>query len=230
MKHSTVQTMKKYKGIRYSFRPKSYWKDSDPLSAILRNVMGENRRQMITDYWNAGRLEELDAALLNDELDSDTRDSLGRIHPSFMGGEYLPGFLPGEVEIARICLQSTTSDVITLRARPAPSGIAYRCADEYDGQFTLPVTASERPLTLLEVIRQFDEGSLDEVDCSDGLAHAYNLLNGMGLDPAEASEYLRGFTSIQSSVYSQLHGHFEHAYDEWFENAPWKDDKQDARG
>jgi len=218
--------MKKFKGIRYSFRPKSYWKEGDPLSAILRNVMGESRRRMITDYWNAGRLEELDAALLKDELDSDTRDSLGRIHPSFMGGEYLPGFLPGEVEIARICLQSTTSDVITLRARPVPSGIAYRCADEYDGQFTLPITTSESPLTLLEVIRQFDEGSLDGLNCSDGLAHAYNILNGMELDPDEASESLRGFTSIQSRVYRQLNDHFDHAYDEWFQNPPWKDDDE----
>lgn len=49
--------MKKYRGIRYSFRPQSYWKDVDPLSAILRNVTGENRRQMIVDYWKAGRLE-----------------------------------------------------------------------------------------------------------------------------------------------------------------------------
>ena len=50
-------TMKKYNDIDYDFRPESYWNDSDPLAAILRNVTGENRRQMITDYWNAGRLE-----------------------------------------------------------------------------------------------------------------------------------------------------------------------------
>jgi hypothetical protein len=107
-----------------------------------------------------------------------------------------------------------------------PSGIAYRCADEYDGQFTLPITTSESPLTLLEVIRQFDEGSLDGLNCSDGLAHAYNILNGMELDPDEASESLRGFTSIQSRVYRQLNDHFGHAYDEWFQNPPWKDDDE----
>ena len=65
--------MKKYKGIRYGFRPESYWEDLDPLSAILRNVTGENRRQMITDYWNAGKLEELDPALLNDVPDDAAR-------------------------------------------------------------------------------------------------------------------------------------------------------------
>ena len=36
-----------------SFRPSSYWEDNDPMAAILRNVKGANRRQIITDYWNA---------------------------------------------------------------------------------------------------------------------------------------------------------------------------------
>ena len=35
-----------------------------------------------------------------------------------MGGEYLPGYRRNEVEIVRIELDSTTSDVISLRARP----------------------------------------------------------------------------------------------------------------
>jgi len=214
--------MKKYRGIRYSFRPKSYWNDDDPLAAILRNVTGENRRQMITDFWKADCLEQLDPALLSDELDEGTRDSLGRIHPSFMGGEYLPTLLDGEVEIARICLQSTTSDVITLRARPVPAGIAYRVEDEYDGEFTLPITESKRPLTLLEVIRQFDEGALEGLDSGGGLAHAYNLMNGQEMDPDDATESLRGFTSIRSAIYPQLAEHFERAYDDWFQNPPWK--------
>ncbi len=75
-------TMKKYASIRYGFRPQSYWEDADPLSAILRNVTGENRRRMITDYWNAGRLEELDGAFLKDEPDEESKLRLGRIHPS----------------------------------------------------------------------------------------------------------------------------------------------------
>lgn len=54
------------------FRPKSYWAETDPLSAILRNVTGENRRQMITDYWASGRIDELDISILQDEIDDDT--------------------------------------------------------------------------------------------------------------------------------------------------------------
>ncbi len=30
--------MRKYRGIRYAFRPASFWDDPDPLSAVLRNV------------------------------------------------------------------------------------------------------------------------------------------------------------------------------------------------
>ena len=106
--------MKKFRGIRYGFRPKSYWDDSDPLTAILKNIKGENRRQMLIDYWNAGHLEKLNATLLQDELDAEERCSLGRIHPSFMGGEYLPSYLLGEVEIARIWqpLLNTTREVL----------------------------------------------------------------------------------------------------------------------
>ena len=204
--------MKKYKGIRYSFRPQSYWEESDPLSAILRNVTGENRRQMITDYWKAGRLEELDPKLLQDETDNESRMRLGPIHPSFMGGEYLPSYQPGEVEIARICLQSTTSDVITLRARPVPNGIAYRVEDEYEGEFVLPILFSEQPLTLEELIRQFEDGRLKELDWDGGLALGYNNMNADGGSDCEG---LRHFTHIGSTIYRQLTTHFENVFDHW---------------
>jgi hypothetical protein len=209
--------MKKYQSIRYGFRPKSYWAETDPLSAILRNVTGENRRQMITDYWASGRIEELDITLLQDEVDTSIRTRLGRIHPSFMGGEYLPSYLPGEVEIARINLKSTTSDVISLRARPSPEGISYRVVDEYKAEFTLPIPHSTKPLTLVETINQLDQGSLDEsgFNNSDGLTLGYNWLN---VDE-DNYESLRYFTSISSQIYRQLHEHFEHVYDDWLKES-----------
>ncbi len=204
--------MKKYARIRYGFRPQSYWEDADPLSAILRNVTGENRRRMITDYWHAGRLEELDSNLLRDEPDDESRMRLGRIHPSFMGGEYLPHYLVGEVEIARLCLQSTTSDVVSLRARPSPEGISYRVLDEYKGRFTLPISTSLLPLTLTELVRQFDDGRLHELDWDGGLALGYNNMNA---DGGSDYESLRHFTAISSSFYRQLSTHYEHVFEDW---------------
>jgi hypothetical protein len=201
--------VKKVRGISYGFRPESYWDDSNPLQSILKNIKGENRRRMVIDFWNAGQLERLDEVLLQDEIDEEDRRGLGLTHPSFMGGEYLPTYLPGEVEIARICLRSTTSDVISLRARPTPSGIAYRIEDEYEGKFTLPITQSKDPLTLEELVRQFEEGSLDQLP--GNLATGYNDYNAEWQD----RESLRHFTRIESNIYQQLGRHFEAVFEDW---------------
>jgi hypothetical protein len=50
-------------------------------------------------------------------------------------------------------------------------------------------------------------------------------VNGSALDPDETSRSLRGFTSIHSQIYRQLGDHFECAYDDWFENPPWQEDR-----
>jgi hypothetical protein len=71
--------------------------------------------------YESGRFEELFDDLLADTVDDETRKRLGCIHPTFMGGEYLPNYRRHEVEIARIELESTAVDVISLRARPAGS-------------------------------------------------------------------------------------------------------------
>lgn len=217
--------MKKYHGIRYGFRPASYWSETDPLSAILRNITGENRRRMIIDFWNAGRLEELDPALLQDEAPAGTVTRLGRIHPSFMGGEYLPPYRPGEVEIARIRLRSTTGDVISLRARPITEGIGYRVVDEYRGEFTLPIRSSPSPLTLAEMVRQFEDGKLRELDWGGGLATGYNNMNAEYTD----FEELRDFTGITSRIYRQLETHFEHVFDDWLEERRAERDEAAAK-
>ena len=63
----------------------------------------------------------------------------------FMGGEYLPDYLPEEVEIARVAMESTTADVISIRAfMEADNLIHYRVVDEYE--FSQPFTESPRPL------------------------------------------------------------------------------------
>ena len=66
-----------------------------------------------------------------DSLSDKERASLGKSHPTFMGGAYLPNYRSEEVEIARIELASTTSDVISLRARPSGSRIKCKLVDAY---------------------------------------------------------------------------------------------------
>ena len=159
-----MRSIKLYSGIDYDFRPESYWTPArNLLEAALRNVKGRNRRQIITDYYEAGKLEQLHENLIADTLDEQSRKNLGLIHPTFMGGEYLPNYGRSEVEIARIELQSTTNDVISLRARPVGSRIKYRLIDEYSSQFRLPQQTSSRPFSLGELIGFLDSVEQDEV-------------------------------------------------------------------
>jgi hypothetical protein len=51
-----------------------------------------------------------------------------------MGGEYLPDFEEGELEMARLSLRSVTADVISIRLRRTEDGFVYRIVDEYMDQ------------------------------------------------------------------------------------------------
>ena len=204
--------MKYYPSIDYQFRPSTYWDATDPLAAILRNVKGQNRRKLIRDYWESNRLDDLDPRLLQDEVDDTSRDKLEQIDASFMSGEYLPGYLLGEVEIARICLASLMKDVISIRARPRVDGIAYRVADEHDGEYRLLISESKAPLSLEQLVKLFDEGQVLDDDYSVGLALCFNQYNVQ-----EGSSRLkeRDFTRIESDIYLQLTEHYERVFDEW---------------
>ena len=206
--------MKTYPGINYDFRPESYWSSPDPLSLILSHVKGTNRRQMIRDYWNAGVLKELDDQFLKDTLTEAERNRIGRIHPSFMGGEYLPEFKFGEEEIVRIELASTTADVISVRARPVPGGIAWRVVDEYpdSGEYTVAPEVSAGPPTLAELILLL-EGASYNGDLDGGLVLGWNN-NNLDCGGGDAGE-LRGFTSIESLPYPELSTHCENVFDDW---------------
>ena len=211
-----AQKTKIYPGIDYGFRPESYWGASDPLSLILSHVKGTNRRQMIRDYWDAGMLKELDDKLLKDTLTDAERQRLGRIHPSFMGGEYLPEFKIGEEEIVRVQLASTTSDVISVRARPVSGGIAWRVVDEYPdrGEYVLETEVSRAPLTLAELIELLDGASYNG-PFEGGLPLGWNN-NSLDCGGGDAAE-LRHFTTVESSFYPDLSEHYESVYDDWVE-------------
>ena len=100
------------------FRAPSSYREppASVLAAVLRNLKGSERRAMIRIYFKQGRLDELLPELTCDELNQESRERLGRIHPSFMGGEYLPGYRANEVEIVRMEFRSTTADVVSIRA------------------------------------------------------------------------------------------------------------------
>jgi len=204
---------KRFEGINYAFRPESYWDVSDPLQAILVNVKGTRRRQMIRDYWEAGAIAELEKGLLRDNLTEEDRVGLGKIHPSFMGGEYLPDYAEGEVEIARIELESTTADVISIRVKKEGERIAYLIVDEYETEFNILPTHSDKPLTLSELVRLID-GAMEE----GSLGLYYTQMNYEGGECSiEWLDQMRHFTRVESVFYQQLHLHYEKLLDLWYE-------------
>jgi hypothetical protein len=222
---------KRYAGIDYDFRPESFWAPpSDPLQAILRNIKGRRRREMIRDYYEAGKLEELFDKLLKDSLDDEARNGLSQIHPTFMGGEYLPNYRRQEVEIARITLESTTSDVISLRAQPAGSRIKYHLVDEYQTEFGLSQKTSSRPFSLRELIGFLDSVEHPQADLSwerFGFVLSFNQCN---LDCGTDLETLREFTSISSDHYPDLASHYAQLMDEWYSVQEERIGKTDRMG
>jgi hypothetical protein len=204
--------IKRFKEIDYEFRPKSYWDSlDDPLLAILKNVKRTRRRQMIRDYWKAGKIDEIAESLLQDSLSDEERERLGRIHPAFMDGEYLPDYEPGGVEIARVELESTTSDVISVRAARNGSRIVYSIVDEYDSEFDVSPASSEKPLNLGELI-----DLIDNAEGGESLALCYTMMNYSG-DSVEDLDAIRFFTRVESVFYPQLSLHYKEVIDLWYE-------------
>jgi hypothetical protein len=209
-----------------AFRPASYWAHDDAVSAIRAGIKGQNRRRMVTDAVTGG----IDPGLLEDALDEGTRERLGALHPSWMGGEYLPGYLPGEVEIARIVLASVMQDVISFRARRRRRGgglrILYRVVDEYLEPGDLPWTcrpaSSRLPLTLGQMIRLMDGARRPAWDYGDGALPDAIRDSQEGGDP----EDIACFVSVESDFYPGLTAWYDARAEEWLvrKRREWEED------
>lgn len=174
------------------FRPADYFAGLTPMQELLAAIPEVHRRRHILAALEAG--DDLPEGMLDPRMDPEVQQALERLHPRFMGGAYLPGRHPLEVEIAQVCLASTTWDVVSLRARPLPEGgIGYRIVDEYGTDLHLPIHRSDLPLTLGEAFRQVRHAS----GFNDG--HAGLLLDalaGGGRDP--------DFVTVDSVFYPDL--------------------------
>ena len=217
----------RHSDIDYEFRPSLFWKPaSDVLQSVLRNVKGTRRREMITDFFREGRLDELAQELASDELSDEARERLGRIHPTFMGGEYLPNYGVNEVEIVRIELESTTADVMSVRARligRKKPRIGYRVVDEYRTRFVFRPHSSTKPLTLGQLIDSLDDVENlggPQLDAGEpawrrhGWVLECNEMNRACSDTGDSVPY-RNFTSISSEFYPGLARHYRRLIDRW---------------
>lgn len=205
--------------IDLDFRPTSYAADAGPVAAIVQNITGENRRTLVAGALGtrgAADAGPIPDALLADIVPDDLRAGLGRHHPTWLGGEYLPRYDVGEFEIARLVLRSTTQDVFSLRARRRTprARYRYRMVDEYESTFDLPRLTSLRPLTLREVIALIDGITSDNVDTRDQPfpeGFVWWQLHEYGETVEEAVQFVR----VRSEVYPQLEGYYERRILAW---------------
>lgn len=195
------------------YRPTSYWGSLEEAAEILARIPGTKRRRIARRILDAEGVAGLKGWIAKEQLTETERRAWGRIHPALMGGEYLPSIDTTEIEIARVAMQSTTGDVISIRARHDQGVIHYSIVDEYETEFEPPIKRSTQPLSTRELVDLIDhsvraDGSADEV----GLVFPILEMNYAYDDKPET---LGTFISVSSDYYPGL-GAFYHArIDEW---------------
>jgi hypothetical protein len=140
--------------IDLDFRPASYFRPQPLEDYVVSRVKGALVKARLRELLASDRHDEVARLLREEGVPEDQVRALGRVHPLYMGGNYLPNLRTGEVEIARIFIQSTTGDVTAVYAQPHEGRIRYRVVDEYTGDTLNKRKArrkSELPLTLGEL-------------------------------------------------------------------------------
>lgn len=147
--------------IDLQFRPASYFGQMTGNDFVLTNIHGTQRRAAVNEALSSNQLGTVPEEILHSALSPELRSTLGSIHPAFLGGEFLPEQLEGEIEIARVTLDSVTSDVTSVYAKYSEGLYLYCVVDEYEGE-TLSgpdKMTSQQPLTLGELITFLDTAS-----------------------------------------------------------------------
>jgi hypothetical protein len=208
--------------IDLEFRPTSYADFTDPVALALNGVLGQQRREMIRDMLTARGdarelydelLGSLEPGLLGEEAEAGFVHTLSSLMgPWWMGGEFLPPLLPGEVEIARVILASSTMDVISLRAWWTGNGYHYRMVDEYEGKFTLCRETSPEPLRLREVIELLETADEGGAMGGRGMVRAWWHHQWDGGDDPEACT---DFAWVESELYPHLSLWYQELAESW---------------
>ena len=204
--------------IDLDFRPRGYFWPLDLGVTPHAFIKGAERRAMVERMYAEGREDEIAPELMDPVLSNAARKALGSIHPSFMGGEYLPSLGTDEVEVARISIASTTQDVTCVYARREGEWIYYRVVDEYESSTLdgLAEKQSKQPLTLKELTDFF----LDTWDLRGVLEINFG-------DYGMPEDRVIGFVTEASSLYYPEFGALIFEYiDSWLAEVE-RDDEED---
>lgn len=210
-------------GIDLEYRPSSYFGSLPLETRLLARVTGHQRRELLRKHLAAGN-DAYRSQLEQSSPDPAFREAIGRIHPVYMGGEYLLPLADNETEIARVSLASTTADQISVRARALKRGIAYRIVDEYmenEPNYEVRPRRSKRPLSLRELVALIEGASAD-----GGLVWpvlAFNRYGGSDLDD------LRDFVRVSSEFYPQLEAYYDARIDAWLAERAAEDAEESAQ-
>ena len=139
------------------------------------------------------------------------------------GGDFLPRLRKNEVEIARLSLESTTWDVISIRARPVGQRIAYRVVDEYQTDYVIRPKTSKHPLTLAQLVALIEGLSDGEQDRSPAAMREDQVIYG---DPQRLRE-AADFVKVSSPYYAELAGWYEVQAADWLEARLAERERQD---
>ena len=196
-------------GIDLKYRPTTYFWAQELGIALLSDIKGAQRRRIYSQALKEGREALLHQEVTEEVLSEQDQQMLGRVHPAFMGGEYLPTRKSQEDEKARITSASTTQDVTCVYARQVGQRIHYRVVDEYDGE-TLNgagFRTSTKPLKLEELVEFFLK-SWDLINCLhfNFEEHGY---------PRERVHWF--IVDASSSFYSEFDALIRAKVDEWLD-------------
>ena len=198
--------------VDLSFRPLSYWPESLDQEKLLGRIKGMARRVEARRILNNEGFRGLTQFLGRDELSDQEREGWSKIHPSLMGGEYLPGPDNGVVEIVRISLRSVTGDQISVRAIRGESNIRYSIVDEYESNFDQPFYETDNELSLKELIFLLDGSEIKGDIYEGGLVESqWNAMFDYLNDVEEALSSVR----LESAFYPEVAKHYQEASKAW---------------
>jgi hypothetical protein len=199
---------RRIEGFDLDFRPRSYFWPMGLREHLLATVKGTLRRELIALLGEREALadEAVAGILARERISEPLRRALGRIHPAFMSGEYLPDLRRGELEIARVTVGSVMGDVTSVRARRTKKGIAYRIEDEHETEYEARPRWSREPLSMLELIRLIENAK-----------PASPTLGVLKMNREGGSEWddLEGFVEVTSPFYPQLGAWYERYLGLW---------------
>ena len=193
--------------VDLDYRPDCYWNVPE---RMLANIKGEWRRELIRNAAEAGSLDEVPSELFADEV---PREVYEEVFPKdSRAGEFLPDFLSGEVEIARIVMPMTSNGVVSFRARQVAGEIHYRAVDQVQKDYVVSPDRSLRPLTLGQVLDLVNNSTKRDVENPD-----FRFIDWL-TEAAEFMPFLEVFLAhvcVNSPYYPELSTWYVHQLDEW---------------